>query len=49
MQIARSIATHKGPTDWFTGDVHVDPVVRRLATRRLSWLGHSRERCRVIL
>ena len=43
MQITRSsIDTQKGPADWFTGDVYVDPVAAPAgrsprASARWSW------------
>ena len=34
MQITRNdTATTPGPSDWFTGAVYLDPVLRRRATR----------------
>lgn len=37
MEITRSSrATMKGPADWFTGDVYVDPVTAPTSTSRIS-------------
>ena len=32
MQITRDIETQKGPAEWFTGDVYIDPVAAPHAT-----------------
>jgi quercetin dioxygenase-like cupin family protein len=36
MQVTRNIDTNKGPADWFTGDVYVDPIAAPAEPSRLG-------------
>ena len=42
MEVQAKPPTTKGPTDWFTGDVYVDPIAQNqgpspMSRRRSTW------------